>query len=174
LKGNGHEEESDAEKRQPGRLSAESGWKPNIPMNPIYKLWGREPALWLALFSACVMAFSNFIFALSVDEQGALNAVCAGVLGLLQAVSVSSDGIQAVILGLIKSVLALVISFGLHLSPDQQIVIMTLATAVTGFAIRQTQVAPVGPAPADTHNLSRIGLVKRDRHEIKRLSAQLA
>ena len=107
------------------------------------KFFGREPALWMALIASAIMFFSGFVFPLTPDQQGTLNAIVVAAFGLFTAWSVASDGLQAAILGFLKAILALAISFGLNLPSDKQAIIMTLAATVTALFIRQTSVAPV-------------------------------
>lgn len=108
------------------------------------KIFGREPALWLALVAALVMA-AGLAFHLSSDAQAGLNAAAVAVVGVITAATVH-DGVSAAVLGLVKALVALVLAFGLHLSPDWQVAILTLAAAVTAMFVRTQATAPV-PAP---------------------------
>jgi hypothetical protein len=108
----------------------------------MYKLFGREPTLWSGLFSSAVMLISAFWFPLTAGQQSVLNAFCTAVFGFLTWWFVARDGSSAAILGLLKTVLALGIAFGLHLSPENQAVVMTFAATVTAMFVR-TQVTPV-------------------------------
>jgi hypothetical protein len=103
------------------------------------KIFGKEPALWLALLYASVVMFSGFVLPLSVDQQGCVNAVGAALVGLLTAISVDKDGLSAAIIGFIKAGLALGLAFGLHLTPEKQSIAMTFAAAVVAMFVR-TQV----------------------------------
>lgn len=119
------------------------------------KVFGREPALILALVAAAVQMVSGFAFELTTDQQGVLNAVAAAVVGLATAWAVARDGLAPAILGLVQSVLALGLAFGLSMSPENQVTIMAFAAAVVAMFVR-TQVvskvtangAPVAPISA--------------------------
>lgn len=109
------------------------------------KIFGREPALWLALVGSIVSALGAFVVHLTSDQQGVLNAVAALVVGLLVAFS-THDGQSAAILGLVKGLLALVVSFGAHFSPDNQAVLYAVAAAVVAMFVRTQATAPAPPA----------------------------
>jgi len=109
------------------------------------KLFGREPAVWLALVAALVMAGSTFLWHLSADRQGVINAVAVAVFGIITAASVHQGVLAAVVAGF-KSVFALAIAFGLHLSGEQQLVLMTLVTAAGSWWVRTQVVPKVSPA----------------------------
>ena len=106
------------------------------------RIFGREPAVWLALFGALVSAAGAFVLHLSPDVQGGLNAVAALVIGVITA-AVTRDGVSAAVLGLIKGLVMLMIAFGLHLSADNQAVIYALAAAVLAAFVRTQATAPV-------------------------------
>lgn len=104
------------------------------------KLFGREPAVWLALIAAIVMGVSTFIWNLTPDQQGTINALAVAVFGVATAVSVHQGALAAVTAGF-KTLIALGISFGLKLTADQQLVVMTIVTAAGAFFVR-TQATP--------------------------------
>lgn len=108
-----------------------------------FKLFGREPALWLSLISSTIMFTSAFLLPLSVDQQGVLNAASVATFGLITAWFATKDGMSAAIMGFIKAVLAVAISFGINLAPDKQSVIMVLASGIVAMFIR-TQMTPAG------------------------------
>lgn len=108
-----------------------------------FTLFGKEPALWMALFSSTVMVVSSFLFPLTPDQQGLLNAGCTALFGLLTAYFVDQGAMSAALLGFVKSVLALGVGFGLQLAPEKQAVLLAAVSAVSAMFIR-TQVTPVG------------------------------
>lgn len=112
------------------------------------KLFGREPALWSALATAGIAAVGAFGIDLTVDQQGALNAVATAVLGLA-VWAATKDGGPALILGFVQSALSLAASWHFNISPDDQFVIMTLTSAIVAMFVRTQIGAPV-PPPADT------------------------
>src|SRR6266498_1630521 len=108
------------------------------------KILGRDPAFWLSLFAALVMGVSTFLFPFTDDQQGVLNAVAVAIVGILTALSVH-DGVVAAVVGFFKALLALGLSFGLHLTPEQQYVLMLIIQAIgTGF-VRTQVTAKVPP-----------------------------
>lgn len=117
-----------------------------------FKLFGREPALWLALISSLIMFISAFFLPLTVDQQGVLNAVSVSAFGLLTAWFAHTDGMSAAIMGFIKGVLAVAISFGIQLAPDKQAVIMVLASGIVAMFIR-TQMTPPNPPIENPNHL---------------------
>lgn len=111
------------------------------------RIFGREPALWAGLLSALIQLVSAFIFPLSDEQQGVLNALTVAILGVITAFAVSSERGVPALLGAIKAVLAVGLSFGLHLTPMNQAVIMTFAAAVAAFIVRDRVTAPVPAEP---------------------------
>jgi hypothetical protein len=109
------------------------------------KIFGREPALWLALVAVGVKLLTAFGLDVSTDQQAVINAVAAAVVGLTVAVMVH-DGVSSAVLGLLQAVVALAVGFGLHLSADQQAVIMSAAAAVVAMFVRTQVTAPKPPA----------------------------
>jgi hypothetical protein len=109
-------------------------------------IWGREPAVLLALFAALVQGISGFFFHLTDDQQGVLNAVAVAVIGLVTALAVKGDALLPGILGFVKAVLALGLAFGLHMTSANQSVIMVLVTAIVAAFVRTQVTAPVSVA----------------------------
>lgn len=107
------------------------------------KFLGREPALWMSLFSSLVMFVSAFLFPLSPEQQGVLNACCTAAFGLLAAWFIARDGLSAAILGFFKSILALAIAFGLHMSTDKQAIVMMLVSGLVAMFLRTQVTASV-------------------------------
>lgn len=108
------------------------------------KIFGREPALWLALFAGLVQVVSTFIWTLTPGEQSVLNGAAVAAAGLITAVMVH-DGIKAAVLGFVQATLALATGFGLHLDPTQQSVIMSAVAALLAMWVWGRVTAPVGP-----------------------------
>lgn len=105
-------------------------------------IFGREPALWLALVAVAVKLATAFGLNLSTDQQAVINAVAAAAAGLIVAVMVH-DGLSAAVLGFLQAGIALAVGFGLHLAADQQAVIMSFAAAVIAMFVRTQVTAPV-------------------------------
>ncbi|WP_282204557.1 hypothetical protein [Kitasatospora fiedleri] len=117
------------------------------------RIFGREPALWLALVASAVKLVAAFGLDLSVDQQAVLNAAAAAVVGVVVAF-VARDALFAPVLGAIQAVVALAVGFGLNWSSDQQAIVMTAATALVAMFTRTQAIAPVSasaaPAPSTT------------------------
>lgn len=110
------------------------------------KILGREPALWLN-FVAVLVYGAGLVFKLSTESQGILNGIAAGVAGLIIAGFVAADEWVPILVGLFKSVIALVISLGVELSPSVQVLIMTFVTALLALITRTQVTAAVAARP---------------------------
>lgn len=112
-------------------------------------IFGREPALWLALVAVGVKLLSAFVANVSTDQQAIINAAAAAVAGLVVAAQ-TRDGIASAALGLVQAVIALAVGFGLHWSADQQAIMMSFAAAVAAMFVRTQVTAPVPPVSKAT------------------------
>lgn len=114
---------------------------------PVRTIFGREPAAVLAFIASAVMVFATFVYPLTSEQQGALNAVAMAAVGIITMYAVSEDGGLALIVGLAKAVMALALSFGLHWTPEVQAVVMTFITVTTQLFVRTQVTAPTPPSP---------------------------
>ncbi len=112
-------------------------------------IWGREPAVFWGLVATLLQAVA-LLFPLTVQTQGAVNAVTLALAGFLTATSVSVDAALPALIGLLKAVFALVLAFGVHLPDATQVGILAVVTAVGAFFVRQNVVASV-PASQPRH-----------------------
>jgi hypothetical protein len=112
------------------------------------KIFGREPALWLALVAVAVKLATAFGLDLSSGQQAVVNAAAAAIVGLVVAVMVH-DGISAAVLGLAQAALALAVGFGLDWSAGQQAVVMSAAAALVAMFVRTQVTAPISRASVD-------------------------
>ena len=103
---------------------------------------GREPALVLAFLASLVNAFSAFVFNLTVEQQGGLNAVFVAVAGLVTAVSVAQEKLVPAILGFAQAGIALGLAFGWNLTPEAQSILMGLISTGVAMFVRTQVVAP--------------------------------
>lgn len=103
------------------------------------KILGREPALWLATFASIVQLGSQFIWHLSDTQQGALNAFAVVLVGVLTALAVDHEKLVPAIMGALGALLSVGMSFGWHLDPQSQSVIMSAAAGIIAMFVR-TQV----------------------------------
>lgn len=106
------------------------------------KWFGRDPVWYTNLFAVLVMAGASFGLDLTADQQGGLNAVALAIAGVILAFQLRSEGQLALVVQLVKALVALGLSFGLHLSPDQQFVLVALVTAIGSGFLRTQVVAP--------------------------------
>lgn len=110
------------------------------------KIFGREPAAWLALIAVAVKLLAAFGLNVSADQQATINAVAAALMGVLVAAFVH-DGVGAALIGFAQAALALAVGFGLDWSAEKQAVVLAAATVVVGMWDRTQVIAPV-PAAA--------------------------
>lgn len=103
----------------------------------------REPSLILGVVSSAVALLSAFFIPLTSEQQGAINAAATAILGVVLAIWVTHEKLAPVVIGLLQALIALGLSFGLHLDQIQQSVIMSFATAVAAMFTRQIVFAPV-------------------------------
>lgn len=106
----------------------------------------RDPALYLFLVATAVKLFSAFILHVSDDQQAVINAVAVAVAAAIVATVVKHDGQVAAILGVAQALIALAVGFGLHLSAENQALIMSMLGALAAAFVRTQVVAPVSPA----------------------------
>lgn len=111
------------------------------------KIFGREPALVLALIAILVKTGAAFGLNVTTDQQAVINAAAAAIVGLAVAY-MAHDGLSAAILGTAQAILALAVGFGLHWSADQQAVVMSLAAAIVAAFVRTQVTAPTPAHPA--------------------------
>ena len=106
----------------------------------------REPAQILGFVAAVIQLASALFLHLSVEAQGATNAVAVALLGFALAASVSAEKAAAAASGVVQAGIACALAYGLALAPEVQSSIMVFVSAVTAFWIRGQVVAPV-PTP---------------------------
>jgi hypothetical protein len=105
--------------------------------------FSRDPALWLTLVATAARLASAFVFHLTGEQQAVLNAAATAIAAMIVAVWVQRDGQVAALLGVAQALLALAIGFGLHVSAENQAVIMSFVGAVAAAFVRTQVVAPV-------------------------------
>lgn len=107
------------------------------------KIFGREPAVVLALFSAVLQVLAVFGLDLSPELQGAVTAVIAAVMGVWTAFQVAQDKILPALLGFAQAGFSLLMAFGLDVSTSTQLAASTLITAAVAAFVRTQVTAPV-------------------------------
>lgn len=119
-------------------------------MDSNVSIFGREPAFYVGLVEAVlVMALSFNFLGLTADTIAVIMAVVTGLLGFYTAY-VTRQTLLGVGTGLAKSLVALGVAFGLHVTENQQAAIIALAVFILG-AYQRTQATPV---PKPEHNLN--------------------
>jgi hypothetical protein len=113
------------------------------------KVFGREPAVIMAFIASAIAVFSSFVLPLSDTQQGVLNAVDVALFGLITAALVAREKLLPAIMGFVKALIAVGIAFGLHWSPEQQGIVLTLVATFTSLlGVRPQVVASVPPEQA--------------------------
>ena len=110
-------------------------------MSPV-RIFGREPAAWLALFAVAVKLFSAFVMHVDQDTQAWVNAVAAAAMGLLIA-WITQDGVVAAILGLVQAVISLAVGLGVHWDTTTQALVLSAVSLALGAYDRTQVTAPV-------------------------------
>jgi hypothetical protein len=115
------------------------------------KFWGRDPQVIAAALSVLVMIVGRFAH-WSGDVQGAVTAAVLAGFGVLVAWTVGTrgDGLLALIMGLVKAGIAVALAFRLHLSGDDQALIMTGVTIALTLWLRTQLTAPVARPGAES------------------------
>ena len=108
------------------------------------KLFGREPAYFMALISSAIALATGLGLTLSVDQQGGLNAFVAAVFAAVTAWKLASNQSVAALVGVGKAGIALALAFGYHLSPElQSSSMLFVELLLTGFLVWPNVTAPV-------------------------------
>lgn len=114
------------------------------------RIFGREPAVILALVATAIRLLGAFWIDLSTNQQSVLNALATAIMGFLIAKAVRRDSMLPAFIGIIQALLALAIGFGLDISAENQAVIMSFVGAASAMFIRTQVVAPVPAEAAPT------------------------
>ena len=107
---------------------------------------GREPAFWAAVARSAIALISALFINLTTDQQGALNAIVAAVLGVAVAISVRAEKALPLVVGLAEALIYVAVSFGWNMPPDKQTLIVGFVAAVVALVTRDRVVAPVNDA----------------------------
>jgi hypothetical protein len=109
------------------------------------RIFGREPVAIMAFLGSAIAVFSSSILPLTDEQQGALNGVVVVLFGFIAAALLERDKLVPAITGLIKGVIAVAISFGLHMSPEQQGLVLALVAGGAALLVRPQVTASVPP-----------------------------
>lgn len=106
------------------------------------KLFGREPTLWIALITSAIMFVGTLQFGwLSGDQAGLMIAAINAVAGAINAYTVRPIA-PAAFTYAVAAIVAVGVSYGLEVTPEQVAAINGFVIVVLGLLTR-TQVAPV-------------------------------
>lgn len=109
------------------------------------KVFGREPAMWLAVLGAAWQIVSSFGLHFSAQTQSIVTAIVAAVLGVIVAIRVH-DGIISAVNGLVVAGVSAVSYYCMHWdATDQAKLVSAVMIVLTFFLVRQN-VTPPTPA----------------------------
>lgn len=109
----------------------------------MFKLFGRELAVWLATIAAVFQVVMSYGFDVDGTVQGWATAAVVFVFAVGTAVK-TADGVIALATGVVTALFSLFAAFGLDWSAEQQAQIIGAITMVLGFFVRDRVTAPVG------------------------------
>jgi len=115
------------------------------------KVFGREPAAWIALLAVVLQLLSSYLIHWSADTQGVVNAVIVALFGLWTAAHLPDwrDKILPALLGLVQAVFALMLAFGADVPATVQSQWMAFITTAVALFVRTQVTAPVqSPQPS--------------------------
>lgn len=111
------------------------------------KIFGREPALVIAIISAGLSLLVTFNIGLSTNQAGAIVAVISGVFAVITAV-LTRPVVPSAFTGLVAAVVALLAAYHFNVAPETVGSLNVFVLAVLVF-ITRGQVSPASPtAPA--------------------------
>lgn len=103
----------------------------------------RDPALLLFLVATSVRLFSAFVIHVDDDTQALINALATAIASAIVAVIVVKDKQVPALLGVAQALLALAVGLGLHVSAENQALIMSFVGGLAAAFVRTQVVAPV-------------------------------
>lgn len=106
------------------------------------KLFGREPAVYIAVLESLLALLVTFQFDGLSPDQAALILAAAVAIGGLLASFTTRDTLLGALSGAVKAVLVLGVAYGLNLSQDQIGMTAVLVSTIAGVFLR-TQTSPV-------------------------------
>jgi hypothetical protein len=115
----------------------------------MFKLFGREQVVYLAVIAAAFGVLTSYGFDVDHKLQGILTAIVVFVFAVGNAVRMH-DGAVALATGIFNAAVALFLAFNVHMSADQQALWTGLATVLIGAFTRQNVINPIpaGVSPA--------------------------
>jgi hypothetical protein len=99
--------------------------------------------VWSAAFRAVLAVIAGLWLPLTIDQQGALNALFALVLAAVVAASVKAEKMFAFVVGLVEAIIYVAVSFGWNMPPEKQGLVVAAVAALVAVIQRDRVVAPV-------------------------------
>ncbi|MFB4307005.1 hypothetical protein [Actinomadura sp. GTD37] len=118
------------------------------------KLFGREPAQWLAVLAIAIQLAAGWGLPLSEGQQAAINAAATAVMGFVLAWAVSKEKAAAAAGGVIGALGQLAVSLGVEVSQERIAMTGAAITALLAFWLYGKVTAPVDA------NMERVPKVK--------------
>jgi uncharacterized membrane protein len=109
------------------------------------KVYGREPAVWMAAVGAVWQILSAFGLGFDPQLQSIITAIVAAVLGVIVAVQVG-DGIIAALNGLVVAGVSLVAYFGFGWDSETQAKVVGAAMLIVAWFVTRPNVTAPQPA----------------------------
>lgn len=110
------------------------------------KIFGREPAVVIALVATILQVVAALGLPVSTALQGAIIAILTTLAGAVTAWKVSSDKALPFLLGLAQAGFALLLALHFDVKPDVQSAVALAVTAAFTMFIRTQVSAPVSKA----------------------------
>lgn len=108
----------------------------------MFKLWGREQVVWLAIVAAVAQVLMSYGFDVSGTFQGIVTAIIVFVFAVGNAVRVH-DGVIALATGILTALFSLFTALNLDWTAGHQTYIVGAVSLVLAFFTRQTVTNPV-------------------------------
>lgn len=108
----------------------------------MFKIFGREPAVFFSLLASLVLAIVQFVD-MPDALQGAVNALVLAGAGFATAATVSAERALPALVGLVQAVFAVFLAYGTPVPESTQTGILALISALASFFVRQNVFPPV-------------------------------
>jgi hypothetical protein len=110
----------------------------------------RFPALALGALASIGQVLPALAFSVTPNQQSLIAALIVAILGAGTSWLTKGDSLVASLVAVGQAMLALMLGFGLHLSPDLQGAIMALVAAAAAAYVHTQVSAPVPPEPGSS------------------------
>lgn len=107
------------------------------------RIWGREPAQWLAALAIAVEVAAGWGLPLNETQQAAVNAAATALMGLFLAWTVAREKVAAAAGGVVGALGQLAISLGVDVSQEKIAMTGAAVTALLAFWLYGKVTAPV-------------------------------